>query len=97
MERKTASDFDPQLLSLFHNYIHGGMSRREFLDGAAKFAVGGMTAMGLWERFGPITLGTASPQRRQAHQSRVHFLLVAQGQCRGWENARLTRAAGCWR
>ena len=53
MERKTASDFDPQLLSLFHKYIHGGISRREFLDGAAKFAVGGMTAMGLWETLRP--------------------------------------------
>ena len=53
MERKTVNDFDPQLLSLFHKYIHGGMSRREFLDGAAKFAVGGMTAMGLWETLRP--------------------------------------------
>ena len=53
MERKQASDFDPQLLSLFHRYIHGGINRREFLDGAAKFAVGGMTAMGLWEMLRP--------------------------------------------
>src|SRR5262245_52318538 len=53
MERKQASDFDPQLLSLFHRYIHGGINRREFLDGAAKFAVGGMTAVGLWETLRP--------------------------------------------
>ena len=53
MERKTASEFDPQLLSLFHKYVHGGINRREFLDGAAKFAVGGMTAMGLWETLRP--------------------------------------------
>ena len=53
MERKKASDFDPQLLSLFHKYIHGGINRREFLDGAAKFAVGGMTAMGLWDMLRP--------------------------------------------
>jgi len=53
MERKTANDFDPQLLSLFHKYIHGGINRREFLDGAAKFAIGGMTAMGLWEALRP--------------------------------------------
>jgi carboxymethylenebutenolidase len=53
MERKNASEFDPQLLSLFHRYIHGGINRREFLDGAAKFAVGGMTAMGLWEALRP--------------------------------------------
>jgi len=53
MERKTASDFDPQLLSLFHRYVHGGISRREFLDGAAKFAVGGLTATALWDMLRP--------------------------------------------
>jgi carboxymethylenebutenolidase len=53
MERKQASDFDPELLGLFHKYVHGSINRREFLDGAAKFAVGGMTAMGLWEMLRP--------------------------------------------
>ena len=53
MERKNASDFDPQLLGLFHRYIHGGINRREFLDGAAKFAVGGLTATALWEMLRP--------------------------------------------
>ncbi|HEX9453953.1 MAG TPA: dienelactone hydrolase family protein [Candidatus Binatia bacterium] len=53
MERKTASDFDPQLLSLFHKYIHGAINRREFLDAAAKFAVGGLTAMALWDMLRP--------------------------------------------
>ena len=53
MERKKASDFDPQLLSLFHRYVHGGINRREFLDGAAKFAVGGLTATALWDMLRP--------------------------------------------
>jgi carboxymethylenebutenolidase len=53
MGRKKASDFDPQLLGLFHRYVHGGISRREFLDGAAKFAVGGLTANALWEMLRP--------------------------------------------
>ena len=53
MERKTSSDFDPQLLSLFHRYVHGGISRREFLDGAAKFAIGGLTATALWDMLRP--------------------------------------------
>jgi carboxymethylenebutenolidase len=53
MERKKASDFDPELLSLFQRYVHGGISRREFLDGAAKFAVGGLTATALWEMLRP--------------------------------------------
>jgi len=53
MERKKASDFDPQLLGLFHRYIHGGINRREFLDGAAKFAVGSLTATALWDMLRP--------------------------------------------
>jgi len=53
MERKKASDFDPQLLGLFHRYVHGGINRREFLDGAAKFAVGGLTATALWDMLRP--------------------------------------------
>lgn len=53
MDRKKASDFDPQLLNLFNKYVHGAINRREFLDGAAKFAVGGLTAMGLWEMLRP--------------------------------------------
>jgi carboxymethylenebutenolidase len=53
MERKKASDFDPQLLSLFHRYVHGGINRREFLDGAAKFAIGGLTVTALWDMLKP--------------------------------------------
>jgi carboxymethylenebutenolidase len=53
MDRKKASDFDPQLLNLFNKYIHGGINRREFLEGATKFAVGGITAMGLWDMLKP--------------------------------------------
>src|ERR687892_142873 len=53
MERKKASDFDPELLSLFRRYVHGGINRREFLDGAAKFAVGGLTATALWDMLRP--------------------------------------------
>ncbi len=44
MERKTAEDFDQDLLILFDAYVHGDIDRRGFLDRAAKFAVGGMTA-----------------------------------------------------
>ena len=53
MERKKATDFDPQLLSLFDKYVHGHISRREFLDGASSFAVGGLTATALWEMLRP--------------------------------------------
>jgi hypothetical protein len=39
MERKKASDFPQELLNLFDGYLHGGISRRQFLDGAQKFGV----------------------------------------------------------
>jgi carboxymethylenebutenolidase len=53
MERKKASDFPKELLDLFDQYVHGGISRREFLDGAQKFAVGGVTAAALLEMLRP--------------------------------------------
>lgn len=53
MERKKASDFPPELLSLFDKYVHGGLSRRGFLEGAQKFAVGGLTATALFEMLKP--------------------------------------------
>jgi carboxymethylenebutenolidase len=52
-ERKKASDFPKELLDLFDEYIHGGVSRRDFLDGAQKFAVGGVTAAALFEMLKP--------------------------------------------
>ena len=53
MERKKASDFPQELLNLFDRYVHGGIDRRQFLDGAQKFAVGGMTAAALFEMLRP--------------------------------------------
>ena len=44
MTRKTAADFDQELLILFDAYVHGHLDRRGFLDRAQKFAVGGVTA-----------------------------------------------------
>jgi carboxymethylenebutenolidase len=53
MERKKASDFPPQVLKLFDVYVHGWISRRDFLDRAAKFAVGGFTAAAMLESLRP--------------------------------------------
>jgi len=53
MTRKEAKDFDPQVMRLFDKYVHGQISRRDFLDGAAKFAVAGVTAAGLLEALSP--------------------------------------------
>lgn len=53
MERKTAHDFDQELLILFDAYVHGGIDRRAFLERAAKFAVGGVTAAMLLDQLSP--------------------------------------------
>src|SRR5687768_2361102 len=53
MERKVASDYPQELLDLFHEYQHGDISRRTFLDRAAKFAVGGLTVATIFESLRP--------------------------------------------
>ena len=53
MERKTAADFDPELLILFDAYVHGAVDRRGFLDRATKFAAGGVTAAMLLDMLNP--------------------------------------------
>jgi carboxymethylenebutenolidase len=53
MQRKTAHDFDQDLLILFDAYVHGALDRRGFLDKAAKYAVGGVTAAMLLEQLSP--------------------------------------------
>jgi carboxymethylenebutenolidase len=60
MDRKTAADFDPQLLILFDAYVHGALDRRGFLDKARKYAVGGMTAA--------MVLDALSPKFAEAQQ-----------------------------
>src|SRR5690606_40077908 len=47
MSRLTAKDFSPELLELYDYYVHGAISKREFLNRAGKFAVGGLTAVSL--------------------------------------------------
>jgi carboxymethylenebutenolidase len=53
MERKVASDYPQELLDLFHEYQHGDIDRRTFLDRAAKFAVGGLTVAAIFEGLTP--------------------------------------------
>ena len=51
--RLTAHDFDQELLILFDAYVHGGIDRRGFLEGAAKFATAGTTAAMLLAALSP--------------------------------------------
>ncbi len=53
MTRLTAKDFAPELLELYDGYVHGRISRRQFLDRAAAFAVAGMSATALLSALSP--------------------------------------------
>ncbi len=53
MARLTAKDFDQELLDLYDFYAHGRISKREFLDRAGRFAVGGVTAIALLNMLSP--------------------------------------------
>ncbi|WP_110876740.1 YghX family hydrolase [Franconibacter helveticus] len=53
MTRLTAKDFPQQLLDYYDYYAHGKISKREFLQLAAKYAVGGMTALALFDLLKP--------------------------------------------
>lgn len=52
-KRMTAKDFDQELLELYDFYAHGKITKREFLDRAGKFAVGGLTAAALLNMMSP--------------------------------------------
>lgn len=53
MERLTAKDFAPELLELYDFYAHGQINRREFIDRAAKFTLGGLTATAVLAALSP--------------------------------------------
>jgi len=53
VERRTASDYPPEVLKLFDGYVHGWLSRRDFLDKASKYAVGGFSAAAMLESLRP--------------------------------------------
>jgi carboxymethylenebutenolidase len=59
-KKPAASDFHPEVLSLFDKYVHNLIDRRAFLDGAARFAAAGLTATAILE--------TLSPKFAQAQQ-----------------------------
>lgn len=53
MTRLTAKDFPQQLLDYYDYYAHGKITKREFLQLATKYTVGGMTALALFDLLKP--------------------------------------------
>ena len=75
MERKTAHDFDQELLILFDAYVHGAIDRRGFLDKAAKYAVGGVTAAMLLDQLSPkfLEAQVIKPEDARIKVQRVEY------------------------
>ena len=75
MERKTAHDFDQDLLILFDAYVHGFIDRRGFLDKAAKYAVGGVTAAMLLDQLSPkfLEAQVVKPEDSRIKVQRVEY------------------------
>ncbi len=53
MTRKKASDFDPRLLELYDGYVHGKMTKRDFLSNATKYVAAGVTATAVLQSLQP--------------------------------------------
>ena len=92
MERKKASDFPQGLLRLLDRYVHGEISRRDFLDGAQKFAVGGVTAAALFEMLRPNYAWAIQVQPDDSH-IKAEFVTVPSPRGNGSIKAYLVRPA----
>ncbi len=51
--RKRASDFDQRILEIFDGYVHGKISKRQFISQAGKYAVAGVTGAMILEQLQP--------------------------------------------
>lgn len=53
MHRKKASDFSPEILALYDGYVHGKMTKRDFLTNAGQYAAAGVSAVAILESLQP--------------------------------------------
>lgn len=93
IRRKTAKDFPQELLDLYDFYAHGRITKRQFLDGAAKFAVAGMTAAMLLDQLSPdyALAQQVAPDDEDIETSRITY---PSPNGHGEVNAYLVRPAG---
>jgi carboxymethylenebutenolidase len=92
MEPKKPSELPAELIQLYNDYIHGGMSRREFLDATKRFAVGGLTAAAIVEALMPnYALGQQVPKDDQ--RLKTEYVTVPSPQGNGHIKGYLVRPA----
>ena len=92
MDRKTAQDFDQELLLIFDQYVHGAIDRRGFLDRATKFAVGGVTAGMLLDSLSP-KFAEAQQVPKDDKRLKTEWVEIASPSGYGKIKAYLTRPA----
>ncbi len=75
MPKLSAHDFHPEVLKLFDQYVHGGLSRRGFLDGASRYATAGVSAAGLLAALSPdfASAQVVPPQDARIETSRIEM------------------------
>jgi carboxymethylenebutenolidase len=83
--RLTARDFDPEVLRLFDQYVHGSIDRRGFIDRAAKYAAGFGGAAALLEALSPKF---AQAQQVPAADARIKAETVEFASPKGYGKAR---------
>src|SRR6266498_2885709 len=93
MVRKQASDFDQEVLNLFDQYVHGVIDRRGFLESAAKFAAGGLTAAMLLDALNP-KFAEAQKVDRDDKRLKTEYLEYESPQGSGKMKGYLARPAG---
>ena len=96
LPRQTAADFDPEVLRLFDQYVHGAIDRRGFLSAAARFAVGAAGAAGLLAALTPrfVEAQQVAPDDARLAISHLEFdSPKGYGKARGYL-ARPAKAAG---
>ena len=93
MTRKKAGDFDQELLDIYDGFAHGLIGRRDFLDRAAKFAFGGITAAMLLESLSP-KYALAKQVDEKDPRIKGEFIEYASPEGHGNIRAYLVRPAG---
>ena len=51
--RKSARDFHPRILEIFDGYVHGMVSKREFITQAGRYAAVGVTGAMVLDQLSP--------------------------------------------
>lgn len=92
MARMKAGDFPPDVLRLYDRYVHGTLNRRDFLERAAKYAVGGLTAAAMLESLRP-NYALAQQVAKDDARIRTEYLTYASPQGSGTMRGYIARPA----